>query len=134
MFKKLNLQEKIFLIFTFVLGLFLSVVYLSNQVIVQDSVQLLERGYLFSQGYLFPFGPRSTNTNYVYGPFISVFVGLCLKLYQHPLSPLMGILVLHVGSFFLLLRTTFLTKNLQSFLVFIFLFWATPWRASEVFL
>ena len=134
MFKRLNLQEKIFLIFTFVLGLFLSVVYLSNQVIVQDSVQLLERGYLFSQGYLFPFGPRSTNTNYVYGPFISVFVGLFLKLYQHPLSPLMGVLVLHVGSFFLLLRTTFLTKNLQSFLVFIFLFWATPWRASEVFL
>lgn len=126
MFKRLNLQEKIFLIFTFVLGLFLSVVYLSNQVIVQDSVQLLERGYLFSQGYLFPFGPRSTNTNYVYGPFISVFVGLFLKLYQHPLSPLMGVLVLHVGSFFLLLRTTFLTKNLQSFLVFIFLFWATP--------
>jgi hypothetical protein len=134
MFKFLSSHEKIFLLSIFVLGLALSVVYFSNQLLVQDSVQLLERGYFFSKGYLFPFGPRSTNTNYVYGPFISIFVGSLLKVYQHPLSPLLGLLVLHIGSFFLLLKTTFLTKNAHFFLVFIFFYWVSPWRTSEVFL
>ena len=107
MLKFLSYYEKVFFFSTFLIGLALSVVYFSNQLLVQDSVQLLERGYFFSKGFLFPFGPRSTNTNYVYGPFISVFVGSLLKVYQHPLSPLLGILFLHIVSFFLLLRAIF---------------------------
>jgi len=118
----------------FILGLVSSLFYLTNQKIVVDSLQLLERGFWFSQGQLFPFGPRSTNTNYVFGPFISVFVGSFLKIYQHPVSPLLGILTLHILSFWALLKIQFLRSNQNFFLCFLFLFWASPWRSSEVFL
>ncbi len=118
----------------FILGTLCSLFYLTHQKIVIDSLQLLERGFWFTEGQLFPFGPRSTNTNYVFGPFISVFVGLFLKLYQHPIAPLLGILSLHILSFWVLLKIN-LFKPTQNFsLMYLALFWASPWRASEVFL
>lgn len=118
----------------FLLGTLCSVFYLTNQKIVVDSLQLLERGYWFSQGSLFPFGPRSTNTNYVFGPFISVFVGFFLSLWQHPVAPLLGILALHVLSFWVLLKIQLFRPSPGFSLVFLSLFWASPWRSSEVFL
>jgi hypothetical protein len=118
----------------FAVGFFCSFFYLYNQKIVIDSQQLLERGYLFTQGFLFPFGPRSTNTNYVFGPFVSVFVGLALKIYAHPLSALLGILGLHLVSFWTLFKIRFLREDPMFFLVYLTLFWASPWRSSEVFL
>lgn len=118
----------------FILGTLCSLYYLTNQKIVVDSLQLLERGFWFTEGQLFPFGPRSTNTNYVFGPFISVFVGIFLKLYQHPIAPLLGILILHILSFWVLLKIKLFRPSQGFSLVFLTLFWASPWRSSEVFL
>ncbi len=119
---------------TFTIGVVCSLFYLTHQKIVVDSLQLLERGFWLTEGYLFPFGPRSTNTNYVFGPFISVFVGIFLKIYQHPVAPLMGILALHITSFWVLLKIKLFKPNQNFHLVFLTLCWASPWRSSEVFL
>ncbi len=118
----------------FVLGFFSSLLYMLNQKIVPDSIQLLERGHLFMHNQLIPFGPRSSNTNFVYGPFISVFVGLCLSVYDHPMAPLAAILMLHIVGFFFLLRIQFFSSIPNFLPVFIFLYWLSPWRSSEVFL
>ncbi len=118
----------------FFLGLLSSVVYMLTQKIVPDSVQLLERGYLFTQNQLLPFGPRSTNTNFIFGPFISIFVGTALLIYEHPIAPLLGILFTHVLGFFLLQRISFLTSVPRLLPPFLFLYWLSPWRSSEVFL
>ncbi len=105
-----------------------------NQKIVPDSIQLLERGYLFNRDLLFPFGPRSTNTNFVFGPLISIFVGIALSLYEHPMAPLTAILFTHVAGFLLLQRISFLKEQPRFLFIFLFLYWLSPWRASEVFL
>lgn len=134
MIKNYSRNELWLIAIIFSLGLISSLVFIFNQLIVQDSAQLLERGYLFTQGILVPFGPRSTNTNFIYGSFISIFVGTFLSIWAHPLSPLFGILLLHVLCFFLLFRIEFLQVKKAFFLTFLFLFWVSPWRSSEVFL
>jgi hypothetical protein len=134
MIKHYTSSEKWIIAIIFILGLFSSLVFISNQIIVQDSIQLLERGHLFSQGILVPFGPRSTNTNFIYGPFISVFVGTLLWFWSHPFSPMLGILGLHILCFFLLFKIEFLQTKKTFFLTFLFIFWVSPWRSSEVFL
>jgi len=105
-----------------------------NQKIVPDSVQLLERGYLFLEGLLLPFGPRSTNTNFVYGSLISVLTGLSMKVYPHPIAPLIVILMFHILGFLAILKTRFL-NGIPGFMpFFMLLYWLSPWRTSEVFL
>jgi hypothetical protein len=118
----------------FILGLLSSVAFMLTQKIVPDSVQLLERGYLFTQNQLLPFGPRSTNTNFIFGPFISIFVGTALLIYEHPISPLVGILVTHVVGFFLIQKISFLSSVPRFLPAFLFFYWLSPWRSSEVFL
>lgn len=118
----------------FILGVTFSLLYMFTQTLVVDSFQLLERGYLFTQGYLVPFGPRSTNTNLIYGPFISIFTGVSLWIWNTPLSVLFGILLFHILGFYFLLKTKFLQINQSFYLVYLILYWCSPWRANEVFI
>ncbi len=131
---KKNLKEHDLILTIFFAGVLSSVFYMLNQKIVPDSVQLLERGYLFLEGQLLPFGPRSTNTNFVYGPLISIFVGFSLRIYQHPLAPLTAILFFHIVGFFAILKTKFLHGVPGFTPIFMLLYWLSPWRSSEVFL
>lgn len=116
------------------LGIAFSLYYAINQVLVVDSLQLLERGHLFSIGEILPFGPRSSQTNFIMGPFISLFTGILLSLSDTPYSVWFGILLTHIGAFFLVTRLSFFRGNRSWLLLYLVFFWCSPWRASEVFI
>lgn len=116
------------------LGLINSLFFMYGHKIVVDSLQLLERGYLLTQGYLVPFGPRSTHTNMIYGPFISLASGLGIFLTKNAVGILLVILFFHLLSFFLISRIEFLKFSSSFYFTYLFLFWVSPWRASEIFI
>ncbi len=118
----------------FLTGLIFSFGYMFTQIMVVDSLQLLERGYMFAQGYLIPFGPKSTNTNLIYGPFISIYSGIFLKLFDSPYSLLGGICFFHVIGFWAITQTQYLKKNTLFYFTYLLLYWCSPWRANEVFI
>lgn len=115
------------------LGLVCSLIYAARHVLVVDAGQLLDRGYLFTQGELVPFGPRSSKTNFILGPIISVFSGVFVALGGSS-GLLVGIALTHLAGLWLLTRTQFLKVSSAFSLCFLFLFWCSPWRASEVFI
>lgn len=115
------------------LGVVCSLIYASRHMLVVDAGQLLDRGYLFTQGELVPFGPRSSKTNFILGPVISVFSGAFVAL-GGSWGLLFGIGLTHLAGLWLLTKTRFLRFDATFYLCFLFLFWCSPWRASEVFI
>lgn len=89
---------------------------------------------LFADGHLIPFGPRSTNTNLIYGSFISVYNGIFLSVVSSPYSVLLGIALFHIFGFWLLTKMRFIKTDPVFYQVYLFLFWCSPWRASEIFI
>lgn len=116
------------------LGLINSFFFIYGQKLVVDSMQLVERGYLFTQGYLIPFGPRSTNTNMIYGSFISVFSGISLAIFQKPFGIGVMILLFQLWGVYLISRTKFVKENALFTLTYLALYWVSPWRTSEAFI
>jgi len=115
------------------LGVICSVIYACRHVMVVDAGQLLERGFLFTQGELVPFGPRSSKTNFIWGSLVSVYTGIFLAI-GGTKALLGGILLTQLAGLWLLTRAKFLNVSTPFFLLFAFLFWCSPWRSSEVFI
>jgi hypothetical protein len=117
----------------FLLGIVLSLSYMLTEIHLYDSQQVLDRAFLFTKGYLVPFGSISTNNNFLYGSFLSIYCGFFLFIFQNTFGVLIGIGMFHAIGFWALLKTQFLRENKLFFLSFLFLFWCSPWRANEVF-
>ena len=118
----------------FIIGIINSLFFIYGHKIVIDSLQLLERGYLLTEGILVPFGPRSTNTNYIYGTFISLVSGLGIFVFKKAFGVAVIILLMQIVGMYLLAKTSFLRTNPSFFLCYLFFYWISPWRASEAFI
>ncbi len=116
------------------LGIFNSLFFIYGHRLVVDSFQLLDRAFLLTEGYLVPFGPRSTNTNMIYGPLVSVFSAIPYALTKSPISIAFFVLLSQVFGFLLLAKTRFLSNDKNFLIVFLALYWLSPWRASEAFI
>ena len=129
-----NSINKQLVILIFVFGVINSLFFMYGHRLVVDSMQLIERGYMFTQGNLIPFGPRSTHSNMIYGSLVSVLSGIGLFLTNGPTGIMIIILLFQSLAFYFLYKTRFLNINNSFLYIYLFLFWCSPWRASEVFI
>ena len=115
-----------------VAGLGLSVLYASNQVLTGDQTQMLYKGYLGAyQGEWLSYGNAASGVGDVPGSLSAYIIGLPLMIWDSPWSPMLLLLVLHVVSYFLFDSVIKKAFNNQLRLVFLVLYWLSPWLLFE---
>ena len=118
-------------------GLLVTALYAYGHRVDGDVIQLLRLGHsLVVKGVLIPFGSFSSSgsSGNVPGAFLSLAIGLPMKIWHSPWSALGFLTILHLAAFLMVLSVM---KNFVApiaLLALAVLIWLNPWRASEVFL
>ncbi len=122
------------LIIIFFCGIISSYLYINSFIIDFDSQQLFTRAVALAKyNTLIPFGSQASKAGFVPGPLMSIITGLSLKVKLHSQTISFALLVSHIFSFFLVLAVVKKRFSLSKILLFMLIFWLSPWRASEVF-
>ncbi|MCB9091539.1 MAG: hypothetical protein H6621_09110 [Halobacteriovoraceae bacterium] len=134
--KVLEKHAKTLNLLIFFLGLFFSILFANNMIIDNDVAQMYHKGCLFAQhNVLTPYGNASSaGMGHLPGYISTLVIGIPLKIWDNPLSPLFFLLSLHLVSLGMLLNI--LKNNYHPIAVtfYILFFWLAPWRTSETFL
>lgn len=132
---KPNLLDKHFsLLFwsCFILGLALTILFASHQILTGDQTQMLYKGYLGARtGEWLSFGNAASAVGNVPGSLSSYLVGAPLLLWDSPWAP-MGLLIgLHILAFLMfdsVVKTSF-DANVR--MLFMLVYWLNPWLMFE---
>jgi hypothetical protein len=118
-------------------GLVVSVLYAYGHKVDGDVIQLLRNGHNFVvKGIVTPFGSQSSSgsSGNVPGAFLTLAVGVPMKIWHSPWSSLVLLTGLHLTALFMYLNVMKNVVSSAALLALSVLFWLNPWRASEVFL
>lgn len=133
-------MNRLFIGFTFILGIIFSALFALSAKLDGDMIQLWQfaKTY-FETGELMPFGNMAASGVFIPTPgyFLPLATIIPLKVWFHPLSPMLFILFLHGVSLWLMLsglKVFFDSSQSQFFQAFWVMFWLNPWRTKEVFL
>tara|TARA_B100000767_G_C19770847_1_gene539904 strand:+ start:650 stop:1447 length:798 start_codon:yes stop_codon:yes gene_type:complete len=112
----------------FVIGLLLALLYASNQVLNNDQLQTLYRGYLAAhQGSWLNYGNAASVVGNVPGSLSTLVVGVPLVLWDSPWSPMLVIIVCNVAALVLFDKVVKQVFDQPARLLFLVLFWLSPW-------
>jgi len=118
----------------FILGTISSLFYCHSLIIDFDSLQLYTRGIALAKyGILIPVGSLATKAGFIPGPLLAIITGLSFKIYTSVFSISYGILFLHILSFFLIFKSIKEQFDSLYIVLFLIMYWLSPWRAAEVF-
>jgi hypothetical protein len=132
-----RLQPRLLITAVIIFGLVITALYAYGHKIDGDVIQLLSNGHSYVvKGILVPFGSYSSSgsSGNVPGAFLSLAVGLPMKLWHSPWSALLLLTGLHLAALLLYLNVMKDFVSPATLVVLTVLFWLNPWRASEVFL
>ena len=112
----------------FILGILLSLLYASNQILTGDQTQMLYKGYLGAyQDIWLAFGNAASAVGNVPGSLSSWLVGGPLLIWDNPWAPMLLLLALRACAFFMfdaVFKSVF-TQPVR--LLFLVGFWLNPW-------
>tara|TARA_R110002167_G_scaffold22437_3_gene80532 strand:- start:381 stop:1694 length:1314 start_codon:yes stop_codon:yes gene_type:complete len=116
----------------FILGLALTLLFASNQILTGDQTQMLYKGYLGARtGEWLSFGNAASAVGNVPGSLSSYIVGLPLLVWDSPWAPMGLLMGLHILAFLMLdavIKNSF-DQNVR--LVFMLVYWLNPWLMFE---
>lgn len=112
----------------FILGLLLSLLYASNQILSGDQTQMLYKGYLgVYQNTWLAFGNAASAVGNVPGSLSAWVVGGPLLVWDNPWSPMLFLLGLRVLAFFMFDAVFKSVFSAPVRLLFLVGFWLNPW-------
>lgn len=112
----------------FMLGLLLTLLYASNQILTGDQTQMLYKGYLGAyQNTWLAFGNAASAVGNVPGSLSAWIVGGPLLIWDNPWSPMLLLIGLRIISFLLLDAVIKAVFSQPIRLVFIVAYWLNPW-------
>ncbi len=116
----------------FLLGLALSILYSTNQILTGDQTQMLFKGYLGAQTDTWlSYGNAASAVGHVPGSLSALIVGVPLLVWDSPQAPMFFLIFLHVISFFLLDSVIKQIFDRPVRLLFLLLYWLNPWFLFE---
>jgi hypothetical protein len=118
-------------------GFLVTALYAYGHKVDGDVIQLLNNGHSFVvKDILIPFGSHSSSggSGNVPGAFLSLAMGLPMKIWHSPWSSLSFLASLHLMALLMFLNVMKNFVSLIALLALSVLFWLNPWRVSEVFL
>ena len=129
---------KLLNILLILLGFLLTGLFCYGHLIDGDVVQIINKAHLFvTKNLVTPYGSASSSgvSGVVPGPFLTLAVGLPMKIWFSPWSALLFLSLLHFLAF-LMIQSVIgnFVSHFVGTTVFIIFFWLNPWRLSEVFL
>lgn len=112
----------------FLAGLALAFLYSSNQALNGDQLQTLFRGYMAAhQNNWLNYGNAASVVGNVPGSLSTLLVGVPLVIWDSPWAPMLVIIALNVVALFLFDRVIRQTFTNPERLLFLILFWLSPW-------
>lgn len=112
----------------FFIGLFLAILYASNQIITGDQTQMLYKGYLGAyQDTWLAFGNAASAVGNVPGSLSAWIVGFPIVLWDSPWSPMVAIIALRVISYLLFDAVIKNVFSLPVRVLFMVAYWLNPW-------
>ena len=118
-------------------GLIAAALYAYGHKVDGDVIQLLRNGHaLVVKGELVPFGSHSSSgsSGNVPGAFLSLAVGLPMKIWHSPWASLIVLACLHLAALLMFLDVMKKFISPIALLALAVFFWLNPWRTSEIFL
>ncbi|ADN09600.1 hypothetical protein [Sulfurimonas autotrophica] len=114
------------------LGLLLSLFYAQHQILTGDQTQMLYKGYMGAYKHIWiNYGNAASAVGNVPGSMISYVVALPVMLYDSPMSPMLFLIFLHLGSYFFLDNVLKDIYKTDVRLIFLVLYWLNPWFLFE---